>query len=173
MLKLISITSFVAVTALAVGVSFAPVANSAEKGVYGSQAGVQVAAVADTVKARIKLMKSTSKTFKKIRKLAKKAKVGPKGAAQAVAIHAAGKKFLGMFPKGTGSDIMKNRAKPEIWSDWAKFESKAKAFTKATAKMVQVTQAGDGGAIKAAVKAVRAGCKGCHKPFRGPKPKKK
>lgn len=75
-----------------------------------------------------------------------------------------------MWPKGSGNDSLgdKTRAKPEIWSTYPKISEKSKGMVDAAAQMASV--AGNGvDAVKANMKQLGDGCKGCHEPFRAPK----
>lgn len=66
-----------------------------------------------------------------------------------------------------GSDKGGNtRAKPEIWSDNAKFQAAAKRLTDATATLVTATKSGDQAAFKTAFGGVGGACKNCHEGFR-------
>lgn len=79
--------------------------------------------------------------------------------------------LLSMFPEGSGpggAGITKTRAKPEIWSDWAGFEAKAKGFDDAAAVLTAAAAANDLAAIKAAAGDVGKACKACHEAYRGP-----
>lgn len=80
--------------------------------------------------------------------------------------------FLGMFPQGSGpggTGIEKTRAKPEIWTDWAGFEARAKAFDDAAALLATAAASNDLTAIKAAADETGKACKACHESYRGPK----
>lgn len=72
-----------------------------------------------------------------------------------------------LFPEG--STNAESRAKPEIWSDWAKFEAAADDFAMATPALVEAAKSGEAGQIGAALGEVGKTCGGCHKPFRAPK----
>jgi cytochrome c556 len=78
-----------------------------------------------------------------------------------------------MWPKGSDADssgLNKDltRAKPDIWTTYPKVKEKSKDLKDALTKMAAV--AGDGlGAVKANMKDVGSGCKGCHEAFRIPK----
>ena len=79
--------------------------------------------------------------------------------------------IVGFFPEGSGpggAGIEKTRAKPEIWSDWAGFEAKAKAFDDAAALLTTAAASNDLGAIKTAAGEVGKACKACHESYRGP-----
>ena len=75
------------------------------------------------------------------------------------------KKLLALFPPGTEPT---GRAKPEIWTDWAKFEAAAKDFQDAAPKLVPAAKSGVANQIPAARGAVGKTCGACHKPFRKP-----
>jgi cytochrome c556 len=125
----------------------------------------------DPIKERVGLMKSISKANKVLGACAKKSKCDKMAvSAAAKTISASADKFVMLFPKGTSSADMKGktRAKADIWAKWSDFE-KANAALKAAAD--KVASAGDAAAMKAAAGGMGKACGGCHKPFRGPKPK--
>ena len=71
------------------------------------------------------------------------------------------------FPKGSGPEAgFKTAAKPEIWTDSAKFAAAAKGLQVESAKLETIAKGGDIDAIKAQVKAVGGACGTCHTPFR-------
>ena len=79
-----------------------------------------------------------------------------------------------MFPKGTGMGHgTKTRAKAVIWSDWDKFKKASGALVMASTNFANWSQLGSAATLKAASGAIGKSCGGCHKPFRGPKPKKR
>jgi cytochrome c556 len=124
----------------------------------------------DPIKERVALMKSISKANKTVTGYGKSGKGEPaavKAAAAQVAADAM--KFAMLFPKGTSSDDMKGktRAKPDIWAKWGDFEKANMALVNAAKKVASA----DMGGLKAAAADVSKACGGCHKPFRGPKPK--
>lgn len=123
------------------------------------------------VKERLAIMKNVSGTMKALSKSAKAGKIGAKDAARASKALAGAKKFASLFPANTGSDMVKTRAKPEIWKDWAKFEAQAGKLVAGLTAVEAAAKAGDAGAFADAVKTAQGTCGGCHKPFRGPKPK--
>ncbi len=85
-------------------------------------------------------------------------------AAHARAAHAVSLMLADLFPKGT--DVGDTRAKPEIWQNWAKFETAVETLKTATAELVRVAEGGDLAAIGAQLQNVGKACGGCHKPFR-------
>ena len=69
-----------------------------------------------------------------------------------------------LFPEGSGTG--ETNAKPEIWTERAKFEQAAADLNAAATKLVEIAKGGDPAAIGAALGAVGGACGGCHKPFR-------
>lgn len=93
-----------------------------------------------------------------------------------VAAHAAALKALAphvptMFPEGTGPDVIKSRAKAEIWTNWDGFvEASAKMQERAAALEVLAKEGADGPALVAGFAQLgKEGCGTCHKAFRAPK----
>jgi cytochrome c556 len=130
----------------------------------------------EVIKERRALMKSNSKSFKVIKAFVKsgKGKVGNvRDAAVTLTWNAA--QIPGLYPKGTSlaDGVGQTRAKPAIWVKWAEFEAAAGKLKAAASKLAQAAAGGDAAAIKVAAGAIGKSCGGCHKPFRGPKPKKK
>ncbi len=89
----------------------------------------------------------------------------------ALALDAAGKNLVDLYPPGIGADKLENQAKPEIWQNWEKFEAGARRLGQETAKLVEISKSGDFEAFAAQFKAVGKACGGCHKPFRAKKKK--
>ncbi|MDX1483039.1 MAG: cytochrome c [Alphaproteobacteria bacterium] len=118
---------------------------------------------------RRKLMKAISGARKGLRKKAKAGSIGPAEVAQAEKIAALAKQLTGIWPKGSGSDMVKGRAKPAIWQNEADFNKRLTKMQKAAADGAKAAKAGDAKGVSAAMKAM--GCGGCHKRYRGPKPK--
>lgn len=65
-----------------------------------------------------------------------------------------------------GSDLGDTKAKPEIWSNNAKFKAAAEKMQGEMAKLAVATKTGNLDAIKAAFGATGASCKACHDDFR-------
>jgi cytochrome c556 len=64
---------------------------------------------------------------------------------------------------GDGTDkVAGSRAKPEIWTERAKFEAAAQKYQDEAVKLNAAAQTGNLDAIKAAVGAVGQSCKACH-----------
>jgi len=67
---------------------------------------------------------------------------------------------------GPGTDKGDTKAKPEIWSDKAKFDDYAKKMQGEMSKLAAAAQSGNLDNIKAAVNATGGACKACHDDFR-------
>jgi cytochrome c556 len=79
-----------------------------------------------------------------------------------------------LFPHGSGIGYgTKTRAKPAIWKDWGKFQKAASTLAMNANNFANWSQMGTDATLKSASGAIRKSCGGCHKPFRGPKPKKR
>lgn len=74
----------------------------------------------------------------------------------------------GWFPPGTGPDVGKTRAKPEIWQKPEDFAGRTRAFQAAARKFDAAAKAGDVAAIKAGFGELGKTCKACHDPYRAP-----
>lgn len=141
--------------------------------------GIPTVANADMgiVKKRVAAMKSISKANKAVQGAAKGKVSASKAAAAANEIAMLAEQIPTWFPKGTSSKdagmAMETRAKPDIWAKMDDFKSKAGSLKAAAQNFAKVAAAGDKAAIAAAAGEVRKSCGGCHKAFRGPKPKKK
>jgi cytochrome c556 len=77
-------------------------------------------------------------------------------------------KLLAWFPAGTGPDVGKTRAKPEIWQKQEDFALKAKDFEDAATDFAAASQSGDLPRINATFGAVGKSCKACHDLYRAP-----
>ena len=74
----------------------------------------------------------------------------------------------GWYPPGTGPDVGKTRAKPEIWKKPADFRAKSIAFEQAVTKFSAAARGTDLAAIRAAHAELGKSCKACHDPYRTP-----
>lgn len=59
-----------------------------------------------------------------------------------------------------------SKAKPEVWTDTAKFDQARDNMFAAVAKLGEATKGGDEAAIKTAIGQTGASCKACHDDFR-------
>jgi len=77
--------------------------------------------------------------------------------------------FVGKLPWvgfGPGTDKGDTKAKPEIWTDKAKFDDYAKKMMTEMGKLSVAAKSGSLDNVKAAVNGVGGTCKGCHDDFR-------
>ena len=118
---------------------------------------------AGPIRDRHELMEGIGKDAKALG-AAMKAGDNKKVAAQAQKIQTASKKILALFPPG--STDPKSRAKPEIWTDWAKFETNAKNLDANAGALAAA--ASSGGDVKGASQTLFGTCKSCHDAFRTP-----
>jgi cytochrome c556 len=86
--------------------------------------------------------------------------------ASAARIAALSKKASGWFPEGTGPEVGKTGAKPEIWQDPHDFAAKLAAFQKAVLVFNSVAAGNDGNAVKAAWPNLGKTCTACHDKYR-------
>jgi cytochrome c556 len=72
----------------------------------------------------------------------------------------------GWFPLGTGPDVAKTGAKPEIWQNQAHFLAKLHTFQAAARAMNAAAAGEDVAVIKARFGAMNEACKACHDKYR-------
>jgi cytochrome c556 len=80
-----------------------------------------------------------------------------------------GKTVPSLFPPGTGMQAMpgKSGARPEIWTEQAKFNDAASALDVMSEALMSVVQSGSPPATRAALQALgKNGCGACHDSFR-------
>ena len=70
------------------------------------------------------------------------------------------------FPKGTGPEVGKTGAKPEIWQKPADFAAKVRDFQVASRTLQQAAARGDLAAVKTGYGKLGGTCKACHDPYR-------
>jgi len=112
---------------------------------------------------RHELMESVGKNAKTIGDAMKAGKFDPVGPA-AENIQGAAGQVLALFPKGSTHEH--SRAKPEIWTNWDKFESLTAAMGTTAGNLAAAAKAGSG--VPEAAQKMFATCKGCHDEFRLP-----
>jgi cytochrome c556 len=141
--------------------------------IVASIAPTQSVSAADVVKERRALMKNNGKNMKVIGGYLKKG-MGTTAdvAASADAIAANASKIVALYPKGTGpgDNVGKTRAKPEIWTERAKFEAAAAKFKTLAMNLASAARGGDKKAIGMAMGAMgKQSCGGYHRAFRAKK----
>ena len=67
---------------------------------------------------------------------------------------------------GPGTDKLSNKAKPEIWTEQAKFKDHADKMTAETAKLLAAAKTNNLDNLKTAFGATAQTCKACHDAFR-------
>jgi cytochrome c556 len=113
-------------------------------------------ALGDQTKAIGKQLKSPSPDIAAIQQAAAKvAELAPK--------------IQPLFPAGTGPDVGKTRAKPEIWQKPEDFALKAHDFEQAANQFNVAAKSGDLSQINATFEALGKTCKACHDLYRAPK----
>jgi cytochrome c556 len=75
-------------------------------------------------------------------------------------------KASGWFHAGTGPDVAKTGAKPEIWQNPQDFSAKLATFQGAAKAFEEAANGGDISAIKAKVGPLGEACKACHDKYR-------
>lgn len=86
----------------------------------------------------------------------------------AAKMNAVAPKVLSLFPAGTGPDVGKTRAKPEIWQKSEDFALKAHDFQTAAEEFNFAAISGDLNRINATFAALGKSCKACHDLYRAP-----
>jgi len=76
------------------------------------------------------------------------------------------RKASGWFPAGTGPEIGKTGAKPEIWQDPRDFASKLRNFQASAKAFNMAAMSGDMTAIKGRFADLGGACKACHDKYR-------
>ncbi|MEZ5647462.1 MAG: cytochrome c [Alphaproteobacteria bacterium] len=121
-----------------------------------------------TIKERQALMKDMGAKMGIISGFIKESKGTPADvgvAAQVIANHAP--KIPALFIEGSSLDKVKDPktgAKPEIWTDWAKFEAAAKTLADEATKLNAVAKGGNKDEIAVQFGKVGAACSACHTP---------
>ena len=77
-------------------------------------------------------------------------------------------KIPSLFPAGTGPDVGKTRAKPEIWKQQALFLKKSKDYLAAAQALDAAARAGDMNKVMALHEDVDKASTACHDAFRAP-----
>ncbi len=86
--------------------------------------------------------------------------------ASAAGMNSMAQKSANWFPAGTGPELGKTGAKPEIWLKPQDFAAKLEAFQKSAAAFQSVAQGGNAGATRTALANLQNNCKACHDLYR-------
>ena len=131
-------------------------------------------AYADPLKDRKAAMKNLSKSNKVVVSYAKGSGDLASAVAAAKKIASLAETLPQLFPHGSGMGYgTKTRAKPEIWKDWGKFQKASATLAMNANNFAKWSAMGSADTMKSAAGAIGKSCGGCHKSFRGPKPKKR
>jgi cytochrome c556 len=76
--------------------------------------------------------------------------------------------LVNWFPRGSGPEVGKTKAKPEIWTHFDDFTVLGKAAAVSAAKLRAAADGGDMDAIRAASQDMGQACKACHDKYRVP-----
>jgi cytochrome c556 len=132
-------------------------------------ASVRADDAATVVAERQAGMKGMGGKLKAIKAFADSGTGQAEAADAAAVLVATAKSIPGWFPAGSGLDSFagKTAAKPEIWTDNAKFQATAATFQADTVTLQKAIAAGDKAATASAFDAMgREGCGTCHSAFR-------
>jgi cytochrome c556 len=120
--------------------------------------------LADPIAARQAGMKQAGKDSDEIKKVVDASGDVAPLAAQAQAIADWERKVPNVFPPG--SDAGKTKAKPEIWQNFADFQSLAADTAAQADKLVKLAQADDKAGFNAQFHTMAAACGTCHRRYR-------
>ena len=118
------------------------------------------------VKQRMELMVSLGKAMKSLNAMIRgKTDLDPDNAESAARlIQKHGAQMTKMFPKG--SMQAPTEARPEIWTDWERFQALASSMEAEAGKLAAAGRSGDRKAIALQFRRVGKVCSSCHKDFR-------
>jgi cytochrome c556 len=119
------------------------------------------------VKYRQAVMKGMGSNLKEIGLIVKGEVPRPQDLVpHATAMHDAAIMLPDLWTADTAPDKQKTDAKPEIWTDSAKFSAAITAYSDATAKLLELAKAGDQAGVAAQYDAIGKTCGDCHDAFR-------
>lgn len=127
-----------------------------------------LAAPADQARTRIAGYRQLGASFKTVND-GLRAPSPPLAQIQAAArqIRAAAAQQYAWYPAGSGPRAgVKTAAKPEIWTQGARFRQLQDGFTAQATVLQHATDGGNPAAIRAAARSLGASCKACHDQFR-------
>ena len=146
------------------GIAFCAAAVSAAPLVVARVSGPQAAQI---MHARHEGMESIGKNGKAInRELTSSAPNMAAVHAGAAVIADLSRKASGWFPEGTGPEVGKTGAKPEIWQNPQDFAAKLHNFQVAAAAFNAAAASGDVGVTNARFNDLEGACKACHDKYR-------
>lgn len=136
--------------------------------------GVAAAAGPMSKGAALKLMHDRHEKMEKIGKAFKTAGRELKGGSPNLAVIRSSSRVIAgyapkvpaWFPRGTGPDVGKTMAKPEIWQNPQDFRAKSQAFAAAARAFNAAARSGDMARVNARLSDVGKTCKACHDLYR-------
>jgi cytochrome c556 len=142
--------------------------------VASSTVGAAAAAKPLSKEAKLQLMHDRHENMEKIGKAVKAARQELNAATpdmnivrqSSATIAGLAPKVPSWFPAGTGPDVGKTMAKPDIWQKPQDFTAKARDFHEAALAFDAAARSGDAAAAKAAFGNLGKTCKACHDPYR-------
>ena len=112
-------------------------------------------------------MESIGKAFKILhREFDSPAPNAPTVQASADQVASLAAKSSSWFAKGSGPEVGKTGAKPEIWQNWPDFVAKNRAFQQSAQAFRTIAAKGDMTAAKASYADLAGTCKACHEKYR-------
>ena len=162
--------------ALLAGCKAQPDTNQANAVVPSAETQNAAAAAPVTKEQALALMKQRHEAMEAIGDATKKANNALKASTpdlaairdSAAKINAIAPKVQSLFPAGSGPDVGKTRAKPEIWQKPEDFALKAHDFATAASQFDVAAKSGDIAQIKMTFDALGKTCKACHDLYRAP-----
>lgn len=126
------------------------------------------AAPADPIRIRIAGYRELGAAFKALSDALRRGDAPPQALVQpARRIRDASRRQYGWFPRGSGpAQGIKTAARPEIWSQPAKFKSAQDAFAAQAQALERAAATGNPGMVRSEMRKLGAACKGCHDSFR-------
>ena len=177
-MRIAVLTALASVSLAACGQDAAPSNNSASNGAVNSAEAaepVPIPAAAPTTKAEaLEIMHERHEGMEQIGKSTKTIKRTLESSSPDVAtiqkaaatIADLAAKSPTWFPEGTGPDVGKTGAKPEIWQTYPDFVAKDRDFLKAAQAFNATVATGNLDAIKAGFADLGKSCKACHDKYR-------
>lgn len=150
-----------------VPIAFASIVMLAAATAAFSAARLSGAEAAEIMHERHEGMESLGNAFKALhREFDASSPAVPVVRASAGEIAGLSKKASGWFPSGTGPDVGRTGAKPEIWKNPQDFAAKLSAFQNAAQAFKSAAAGNDLNAAKAHFAELGGTCKACHDTYR-------
>ncbi|MFK4873534.1 c-type cytochrome [Novosphingobium sp. ZW T3_23] len=126
------------------------------------------AAPGDPVRTRIAGYRELGAAFKAMNDALRRSDASPGALVQpARHIREASARQYGWYPRGSGpTPGIKTAARPEIWTQPAKFKSAQDAFARQAQVLERATASGNSALVRTEMRKLGAACKACHDSFR-------